>query len=175
MAGLSQLVRTLSEVVPVRALLLVLLVLAVVGLPAWLENVRERQLRGAVRRMVRADPEQRVALVERVKHLAGGVPRRLTVLAGEAIRYDQRDVRDHALAALEAAGGDSRSLRAKIERPKPKFRDPVEAVVRVEGLLAEGLVEAAREQLGEALAAFPDDGELKALESRLAGPSGTPG
>lgn len=175
MAGLSQLVRTLSEVVPVRALLLVLLVLAVVALPAWLETIRERQLRGTVRRMVRADPEQRVALVERAMHLAGRVPRRLSVLAGEAIRYDQRDVRDHALAALEAAGGDSRPLRAKIDRPKPRFRDPVEAVVRVEGLLTEGLVEAAREQLGEARASFPDDGELKALESRLAGSTRAPG
>ena len=51
----------------------------------------------------------------------------------------------------------------------------MEAVVRVEGLLTEGLVEAAREQLGEARATFPEDGELKALESRLAGSSGTPG
>lgn len=169
MAGLSQIARTLSELVPLRTLLLVLLVLAIVALPLWVETVRERQLRGTVRRMVRADPEQRAALVERAISLAGRVPRRLSVLAGEAIRYDQRDVRDRAIVALEAAGGDSRALRAKIERPKSRFRDPVEAAVRVDALLAEGLVEAAREQLAEARSTFPDDPDLVALESRLPG------
>jgi hypothetical protein len=169
MAGLGQLLRSLSEVVPMRTLAIVVLVVAILALPAWLETVRERQLRGAVRRMVRADPDQRAALVDRALTLAALVPRRLTVLAGEAIRYDQRDVRDRALAALEEAGGDTRALRARIERPKVRFRDPVEAVVRIEGLVAEGLVEAAREQLAEARSTFPDDPELALLETTLRG------
>jgi hypothetical protein len=169
MAGLGQLVRSLSEVVPLRTLVVVLLVVAILALPAWLETVRERQLRGTVRRMVRADPDQRAALVDRALTLAAHVPRRLSVLAGEAIRYDQRDVRDRALAALEEVGGDTTVLRAKIERPKARFRDPVEAAVRIEGLVGEGLLEAAREQLAEARAAFPDDPELAFLETKVRG------
>jgi hypothetical protein len=169
MAGLGQLLRSLSEVVPLRALLVIVLAVALLALPAWLETVRERQLRGTVRRMVRADPEQRAALVDRALILAAHVPRRLSVLAGEAIRYDQRDVRDRALAALEEAGGDTRALRARIDRPKARFRDPFEAVVRIEGLVAEGLLEAAREQLAEATTAFPDDPDLALLETKLRG------
>ncbi len=169
MAGIGQIIRTLSEVVPLRTLLLLVLALAILALPLWFETVRERQVRGAVRRMVRADPDQRAALEERAIALAASRPRRLFVLAGEAIRYDQRDLRDRALTALEAAGGDTRALRAKIDRPKAKFRDAVEATVRIEALLAEGLPEAAREQLGEARSAFPDDPDLLSLETKVRG------
>jgi len=169
MAGLGQLVRSLSEIVPVRTLLVVLFVVGILALPSWFETVRDRQLRGAVRRMVRADPETRAALVDRAITLAAHVPRRLSVLAGEAIRYDQRDVRDRALAALEQTGADTRALRERIERPKVRFRDPVEAIVRIEALLSEGLVEAAREQIADARSTFPDDPDLASLETKLRG------
>jgi len=165
--GLVELVRTLGTLLPLRVLAIVCVVVLVLGLPAWLENVRERQIRGTVRRMVRADPPIRASLEDKALELADGKARRLTVLAGEAIRYDQRSARDRALAALEASGADTKVLRDRIERPKIKFRDPVEAVVRIEALIAEGLTEAAREQLDAALLTFPDDAELVALRDKL--------
>jgi hypothetical protein len=165
--GLVEIVRTLGTLLPLRALAIVCVVVLLLGLPAWFENVRERQIRGTVRRMVRADPPIRASLEDRALELAGGKARRLTVLAGEAIRYDQRSVRDRALAALDASGADTKALRDRIDRPKIRFRDPVEAVVRVEALLADGLTEAAREQLDAARRAFPDDPELAALQDKL--------
>jgi hypothetical protein len=165
--GLVEIVRTLGALLPLRLLAVGVVVLVLLALPAWFENVRERQIRGTVRRMVRAEPPHRASLEHRALELAGAKPRRLTVLAGEAIRYDQRSVRDRALAALDAAGADTRALREKIDRPRTRFRDPVEAVVRIEALLGEGLTEAAREQLEVAAAAFPADPEIAALRERL--------
>jgi hypothetical protein len=176
--GLIQIVRTLAQVVPLRVLVVLMVAGGILGLPSWIENVRERQIRGTVRRMVRADPPAREQLESQAIQLAErplpwpiepaeGTQRRLNVLAAEAIRYNQRSARDRALAALDAAGADTRALREKISRPTVKFRDPVEAAVRIDNLLKEGLVEAAREQLTIARTHFPDDPELAALQEKL--------
>jgi hypothetical protein len=165
--GLVEIVRALGALLPLRILALVCVVVVVLALPAWFENIRERQIRGTVRRMVRADPPIRASLEDRALELAAGRTRRLTVLAGEAIRYDQRSARDRALAALDASGADTKALRDRIDRPKVRFRDPVEAAVRIEALIADGLTEAARENLDAARRTFPDDGELAALQDKL--------
>ena len=167
MGGLVDIVRTLGALLPLRILAIACVVVLVLALPAWFENVRERQIRGTVRKMVRADPPIRASLEDKALELAGGKPRRLTVLAGEAIRYDQRSARDRALAALDASGADTKALRDRIDRPKVRFRDPVEAVVRIEALIADGLTEAARENLDAARRTFPDDPDLAALQDKL--------
>lgn len=169
MAGLSTLARMLGDLLPARFLIPALVVLVLALLPVWVENMREKQIRGVVRRMVRAEPTERDALVAQALALAGQKKRRLTALAGEAIRYDQRPLRDQALTLLEQAGGaeDARSLRKRIDPPKTRYRDAVEAAIKVEALLAEGLTEGAREQLALARTQFPTDPELEALQGRL--------
>jgi hypothetical protein len=143
---------------------------AVVALPMWLESIRAKQIRGMVRRMVRADPPERQRLSAEVFRLAGVRARRLVLLAESAVKYDQRSLREAAVAALEASGGDPRDvqrLREVDRKPEARVVDPLAAAVRVEQLLDDGLVVAAREHLTAARRAFPADAELRALEERL--------
>lgn len=169
-AGLSQLIEALSAFLPLRTVLAMVGVLLVAGSPWWFETVRERQIRGAARRMVRADPAARAELLARVLALAGDRPLRLTTAVEAAIRYDVRDLRDAALATLAATGRAPDAvarLRARIEKPPLAFRDALEAVVRIEGLLEAGLEVGAREALAEAMTAFPGDPDLARLADRL--------
>lgn len=145
--------------------------------PRWAESVRDKQIRGLVRRMVRADPQERKRLTELVTRIAGTHPRRLEATVHHAIQYDQRALRDSALATLHATGAareQVKRLRAKIEKPPTKFRDPIEAAVRIEQLFQNGLVDAAREQLDVALSAFPADPELVSLAEKHPSPSPDP-
>jgi hypothetical protein len=145
-----------------------LVALALAALPAWLETVRERQLRGRVRRMVRAESVSRAALVEQTFALAGGRASRLSRLVEAGRQYDQRDVVERALSALdEVDPPTARRLRALGAPPRPRLRDPLEAAVRVEGLLDSGMTARAREVLDEALRDHPADPELLALRGRL--------
>jgi hypothetical protein len=149
-------------------------VLAVALVPRWVESMRDKQIRGLVRRMVRADASERQRLTAQVTRIVGAHPGRLAAAVHHAIHYDQRALRDSALASLEATGAapeDVKRLRARIDPAPLRFRDPVEAVVRIEQLLENGLEAVAREQLAIALAAFPDDPDLTALASRQTGQS----
>ncbi|MBX2797075.1 MAG: hypothetical protein KTR31_05390 [Myxococcales bacterium] len=136
----------------------------------WLESVRGKQIKGAIRRMVRAPESEHSALARRALDLAGTRRGRLIGLVQEAIRYGQHSLVKEGLARLEAdpvGRSHAAKLRERIEKPAIRFRDPIEASVRIEGLLGEGLVVAAREQLDVALAHFPTDPELEALSRRV--------
>ena len=163
--------QTVGSLVPPWAIPIVIGVLAVVLLPAWLESVRSKQIKGAVRRMVRADPAERDRLYARAFGLAAQRRGRLVGLIQEGLRYGQHAVVHEGLARLQAiprAREDVARLRERIDKPGQRFRDPVEAAVRIEGLLAQGLHVAAEEQLAEALTAFPRDPDLHSLQARLA-------
>ena len=176
MAGaIAQLVEALSWFVPLRTIVVALVVLAAIASPFWFESVRDRQIRGAVRRMVRAEPRQRAAIAEQVMRLAGRRPGRLVAACDAAIKYDLRDLRDRALAALVEAGApqaDLKRLRALVDKPVVRWRDPLEAVVRIEALLDAGLRVGAQETLEQARAAFPGDPDLARLAARVDGPAG---
>ncbi|MEO0603399.1 MAG: hypothetical protein AAF211_18310 [Myxococcota bacterium] len=159
-----------GQVVPAWALPFVVAGLALVALPPWLESVRGKQIKGCVRRMVRADDRERAALSDRALHLAGARRLRLVGLALEAMRYDQRLLRDEALARLQQhpkGRVDAKKLRQRFEKAPVRFSDPLAAQVRVERLLDEGLVVGACEQLTAALRQFPDDPELLRLSAEL--------
>ena len=159
-----------SQLVPPWALPIVIGVLGALAAPFWLESVRSKQIKGAIRRMVRASHDERGVLSRRALHLAGHKRIRLISLVQEAMRYDQRELRDEGLARLQQVPGgrhDAVELRKRVDKPRPRYRDPVEAVVRVESLLEQGLTVAAREQLDEARRTFPTDTELEALAGRL--------
>lgn len=164
--GVSDVVSGLLVIFPPWVLIAAGLVLVVALGPRWIESMRDKQIRGLVRRMVRADRSERARLSALVTEIAGNRAGRLVATIHHAIHYDQRALRDAALARLEAGGqapDDVERLRARIEKPPPRFRDPIEAAVRIEQLLRDGLVVAAQEQLRAALAAFPADPDLNAL------------
>jgi hypothetical protein len=160
----------LTLFLPWKVVVAVGVTLAVLALPSWMETVRERQLRGQVRRMVRAEQSERAALVERSMTLAGERPSRLARLVEAGRHYDQRDLVDRALGRLEVVDPrEAARLRSLGAPPKPRARDPLEVVVRVESLLASGMTSRAREVLDEGLREHPADAELVALRSRIGG------
>ncbi|MCA9494464.1 MAG: type II secretion system protein [Myxococcales bacterium] len=162
---LGQLVETLSMFMPLKVVLGIVAILGLLAAPFWLESVRDRQIRGTVRRMVRAERQERDALAHRVLSLADGKPGRLRTIVEAATRYDQRDLRERTLALMEKGPGARDAVRFRetttVKRWRP--RNPLEAVVRVEALRAEGMEAAAEEHLQIALETFPDDPELLAL------------
>ena len=172
--AIGDLINALTTLVPLRMLVVIAVLLAVSAAPFWMESIRDRQLRGLVRRCVRAEEGPRDALVAEILRVAADKPNRLRTVAQVALHYDQRDVHDRALAALEATGKaaeDVKLLRQKVEKPPIRFRDPLEAVVRVEALLDAGLRVGAQEQLDAALKAFPRDPDLERLQARTQDPA----
>jgi hypothetical protein len=171
MTGISDLVTALRTIFPPWVLVAMGAVALVTLGPRWIESMRDKQLRGLVRRMIRADSAERTRLREQILGIAGTRPGRLVAVVLHAIHYDQRHLRDTALRTLEATGAapaDVTRLRARIEKPPTRFRDPIEAAVRIEQLFRDGLVVAATEQLAIARAAFPADPDLQALAAREA-------
>lgn len=142
--------------------------LAFVAVPYWFETVREKQLRGQVRRMVRAEQHERVRLVEETFGLAGDRASRLARLVEAGRHYDQRDVVERALGELHKVDAPlAVRLQSQLAPPRPKARDGLEVAVRVEALLASGMGDRAREVLEEGLRDHPADPELTALRDRL--------
>lgn len=165
--GLGDIFQTLGSLLPPWALALVALLLAVVAGPSWFDNVRIKQVRGRIRKMLRATTAERVPLAEQALVLAAARPARLVALVREAHKYDLRDLRDEALRRLHRTGRapeDVRVLRELVQPKKPTYRDPLQAVVKVERLLGLGLVVGAREELELALAQHPEDADLQALD-----------
>lgn len=167
--GLGDLVQSLELLLPPWAVGLLVAVVAVALLPAWIDNMRVKQIRGTVRRMVRASEPQRLELAERAIRLAGRRRVRLDALVHVAHRYQQVELRRRGLQALEALDpASAKQHREAIEREKPKeVLHPLEVVVRVERLLSEGLTDAAQARLDEALERHPDDPDLLALRARV--------
>jgi len=168
--GLTDFFQILGGLLPPWALALIGVVIALVMGPAWFDGVRSKQVRGRIRKMLRAPTAERPPLAAQALELAGARPRRLVTLVREAHKYDLRDLRDEALRRLVATGKapeDVRVLRQLVKPPPTPVRDPLQAVVRVERLLELGLAVGAREALDEALAQHPDDPELRELSHRV--------
>lgn len=161
----------LNALVPGWAVPYVLGLLAALAVPLYLETVRGRQIKSAVRQMVRADGSRRHELEQRALYLAGRRRGRLIGLVQEAIRYGQPSLLQEGLTRLDQhprGAGDAAALRKRVEPEPVRFRDPVEAVVRISRLLDQGLLVAADEQLVVARTQYPHDEELEGLHARLA-------
>lgn len=167
----QQLIEAVTSLLPPWMVAPVLGVLVLLSVPLWLNSVRNKQISGAVRRLVRApDAVAREALLKRIWSLAAERPSRVLVIVREAIRYDQRQLMNEAMDWLDARGEaveDLRIIRGKMT-PEPKpVGHPLEVAVTVERLVEEGMHEAARSRLNDALARYPKDADLMALSRRL--------
>lgn len=170
MRGLGDVIHTLVVLLPTWALVLLGLGLAAVLLPGLRFRTRSRQIREAVRRMVRADPRARGALEARAFERAGESVHLIAEVAQEARKRTMPKLWDEALRRLDAhpkGAVEAARLRRDARPAKPAPLHPVEVAVRVHALLAEGATEAARARLAEGLARSPEDAELLALHRRL--------
>ena len=140
------------------------------ALPFWLQSMRSKKISARVRRLVRAEGEARVQLCQEIFEIAGDRPSLLVTAIGQAIRYDQRDLRDQAIVRLEATGKGAEDLvhiRKKLEPERKPVAHPLEVAVGVERLIEEGMLETARQRIAEGLVRYPGDPDLQALESRV--------
>lgn len=161
----------LRAALPAWAFALVLLGVAALAAPVYLNWLRSKQIRGKFRAYVRAiGNEHRARVAEEMFALANGRPRLLVTIADEAERLGKRLVLDRALTELEATGGapeDLKRLTTKVKPDKPPPMHPLEEAVHVERMLDEGLLPAARQRLDRALKRFPQDADLLELQARL--------
>jgi hypothetical protein len=170
MRGITDLGTALSAVLPPWMMAALGVVAAVAALPLFVERSRQKQIRGAIRRLVRADPPTRDALLRWVQTLSADRERRLTLVAEEATKREQWDLRQWALEGLERSETGRREAarlrKARTPEPKP-FNHPLEAEAMARTLAAAGARVAARDVVRRARRRFPDSPELGLLEAEL--------
>lgn len=169
MRTIPDLLAALGALLPPWVTIPLAVLIAAVALPGWYYWLRTKQIRGALRSLLRAtDEAARRRHRERAFELTGGRPRRVAYLADEAIRLHLKGVWQRALSQLEqSAPAEARRLRAKVEPPPRRPSHPLEEAVVIERMWEQGLHDAARARLHEVRTRFPDDEELAALEQRL--------
>jgi len=153
---------------------LVIALAAVAGwfiFPAWWNSVRVRQIRATLRKATQTnDTQRRQALLEEAYQLAGDEGSRWIVVAEEATSRVLPSARERALNELNARSIPLSVLDhlQKEKTSKEKIDGhPLEAILGIERLRREGLLEAAHVRLTQARKRFPDDAELAELEVEL--------
>lgn len=171
MRGLGDIVQVLFLLLPPWAIGVLAVVLAILVVPRLAYRIRSRQVREAVRRMIRATPEARVQHEARAFERAGDDVALLAELAREARKRSLPGVQAKAVARLEgtpAGRKEAKAFAAETAKPTVGPMHVLERRIRIERLLDAELWEAARLQLDEGLRATPDDAGLRALADRLA-------
>lgn len=170
MRGITDILSTLTLLFPPWLLAALVVVVALYAVPAWYDGMREKQIRGLLRRRSRADGDLRQQLAQRATELAGTRARRVVVLATEAAKYGQHDLLRAGHAQLVAIGAHPADIRrvAALIRDEPKTHGTaLEACVVIERMLEEGMLDTAKDRLGLSLSRFPNDPELTALQDRI--------
>lgn len=169
MRGLGDIMNVLMGLLPSWATDIATAILAVsVGLMAlyWSQM---RRIRGTVRRMVKASPEERDRLSAQALKLAGTRPGLLLLLEQEAHRRHQHALAEAALIALKATGKRQADVARMQRNRKPKrapVGHPTEVAVQVVSLLEQGMLEAASHRLSDGLERWPEHPELLELRER---------
>lgn len=166
MQGIGQIVQAIAAILPTPVLVALLVAVAWFGLPGYLKNLRVKKIKERVRRRVRADDAGRAALAEEAMQLAGTDVFLLEAVVAEARKRNQAELATRALATLDALGHGER-LREAARAPRIQDKPPTAIATFIAGLLDEGLIDAARTHLEEALAAHPGHPALTALQQRL--------
>lgn len=168
--GIGDIFSIAFEYLPPEVLAVLGVILAFFAIPAWIRSAKTRQIKGTVRRMVRAEPADVPALSERAFLLAGTNGELLRFLVLEARKRTLPRVEGEALnrlASLDGYAADAVSLRKAVGREEAPVRHPLEVAVVVERLLDQGMIDGARIQLDAGLATHPDNTELLSLVERV--------
>jgi hypothetical protein len=167
--GLGEIINALLGLLPPWAIALIAVGVVVVGAPGWMNSMRTRQIRSAIRRRVRAPLDEREPLAERAIERANGNAHLLALVCREARKRSMPDLYQRALDALKAADPKvARQVEGDVAAKTSEPMHVLEAVVRIRALLDGGAVEAAAVRLNEALEQHPDDEELLALSVDVA-------
>ena len=161
--GLADLVNALFILMPVPVVIGVLFVLAMLLLPGWLFAMRTKQIKGLIRRRVRAAPDTAEELAREALAIAAGRGPLLIALGREAIRMHQRDLWNLAkeeLVGFPEHAAELQELEASIGRESQPLLHPLEVLMTVRRLTELGMLDAAQARLNEAIARFPNDQEL---------------
>jgi len=161
--GLSDLVNTLFLLLPYELAIVLIIGVAILFLPGWLFAMRSKQIKGLIRRRVRATEEARGHLAEQALELAAGKGDRLVILAREALKMGQRDLWKSAmdeLKLLPAHSSEVQELTSEVSREGQPLLHPVEVIMTVKRLRELGMNQAALERIEEAIQRFPQDEEL---------------
>jgi hypothetical protein len=162
--------RALAVLLPTWAVVAIGLVLAVFLIRGFDFRTRTRQIREAVRRLVRAPPDARDAIVARAFERAGENPELVALLVAEAARRHMPQLHAAAMAKLASIPGapaQALLLHARGARAAATPLHPIESALRVRAAIEEGLVEIARARLEEALETHPDHPDLLALRGEI--------
>ncbi len=139
--------------------------------PAWLRSGRSKQIRGDLRRMVRADAPRCEELADRVLSRARSDRHLLELVVREGRRREQWALAAEALSRLRVAPRAVQAierLEAELQAKEDKvWGHPIEAAAIIERLLDARMWDGASEKLAEALVRFPGDADLAALTARL--------
>lgn len=170
MRAISDILGSLFLVLPAPIVYGLAALIGLLLLRPWLRNVRAKQIRGKVRRMVRADDALRHRLAEEAFRTARSNADHMYLLAFEARKRSFPALYQRALDALHAHP-KGRPLAAKLtEQVAPErspTRHPAEWIAIIETMLDNGVYEGARLRLTEALEQHPSHPALLSLPKRI--------
>ena len=170
MRAISDILSSLFLVLPAPVVYGLAVVIGLLLLRPWLKNVRAKQIRGRVRRMVRADDAQRDKLAAEAFRTARGNADHLYLLAFEARKRSFPALYQQALDALQAMPEGRRlasQLNEQVAPEKSPTRHPAEWIAIIETMIDNGVYEGARLRLAEALDQHPSHPALLALPKRI--------
>lgn len=170
MTGVSDVINGLMILLPPELVGLLVVVAAALLAPGWVHATRARQLKGMIRRRVRASEADRSILMDEILQRAGMDVPLLGVAYGEASKREQVVLIAALRARLEQnARGQEELARhtRKTERKKPPPRHPLETIAIVETMIEAELWVAAADQVAQALEAQPTEPRLLDLSERL--------
>lgn len=170
MQGLGRIFQDLWILLPHWAVGVLAAVTAIALVPGWNFRRRSTRIREAVRQMVRAEPEQGVKLEARLWSLAGEHPDLLSSAVREARRRDLPKVANEAMRRLEDVTGSGKlvaQLKAEVTREARHQGDVLATVLRIETMISDDRLDAARVALDAALVQWPEDPHLTRLRPAL--------
>lgn len=170
MQGLGRIFQDLWILLPHWAVGVLAAVTGIALVPGWNFRRRTTRIREAVRQMVRAEPDQVLKLETRLWDLAGEHPDLLASAVREARRRDLPKIANEALTRLQAAPGSAKlvaQVQSEVSRDSRNPADVLAVALRIETMIADDRLDAARSALDDALAKWPDDVHLTRLRPAL--------
>lgn len=169
MQGIGTFFQTLTTLLPPWLSIPLAVIAGLWLLRGMVFRTRARQIRGLVRRMVRASPAERERLYQVALGRAGTHPLLLADLAREAHTRLQTDVWLRTASLLERTPEGRAELQRvrRLQGLVTEVPTAAEEALRTRHLLHSGLPEVALARVQEALLRYPNDADLRALLAEI--------